>query len=250
MARDRPAQQPFMPVFVPVYAVNFPDPFILLHGEPFLAYATNANEEQTNVQMAVSPDMVRWQPLRTPDGKLRDAMPVLPTWAKEGWTWAPEMVRNGERYLLYFTAREAKSVLQCTGVAESRDRLSSFKSSAPEPLICQRALGGTIPCGAEALLGRRARDVRPIEGHRCVGHDVVIDQQIQPVRGGRGFDVNVVAPVLDSRRIVRSTVIGQAGREAGLLVDADNIVIPARYPVDLIHDRGANDFASRYVTLA
>lgn len=131
--------------FVPVYAVNFPDPFILPYGKRFLAYATNANGGQANVQMAVSNDLVTWQPLRDDKGKLHDAMPVLPSWAKEGWTWAPEVVRHGEgRYLLYFTAREAKSGLQCTGVAVSGDPLGPFVSSAPEPLVCQRDLGGTI----------------------------------------------------------------------------------------------------------
>jgi beta-xylosidase len=54
------------------------------------------------------------------------------------------VVRHGERYLLYFTAREAKSGLQCTGVAVSSDPLGPFVSSAPEPLVCQRDLGGTI----------------------------------------------------------------------------------------------------------
>ena len=139
-AREPTASQPF----APVYQTNFPDPFILPHDGRFLAYATNANGGQANVQMAVSPDLVNWQPLRDTKGKLHDAMPVLPSWAKKGWTWAPEVVRHGDGYLLYFTAREAKSGLQCTGVAESRDPLGPFVSRALEPLVCQRDLGGTI----------------------------------------------------------------------------------------------------------
>jgi beta-xylosidase len=129
--------------FVPVYEVNFPDPFIVPHGEEFLAYATNAERFQANVQMAVSRDMVSWEPLRT-RGKLHDAMPVLPSWAKPGWTWAPEVMKHGEDYLLYFTAREAKSDRQCTGVARSADPKGPFVSQATEPLVCQRELGGTI----------------------------------------------------------------------------------------------------------
>lgn len=129
--------------FVPVYKVNFPDPFVLPHEGRYLAYATNAERDQANVQMAVSEDLVNWAPLRAGD-KLHDAMPVLPVWATRGWTWAPEVLAHQGRYLLFFTAREKTSGRQCTGVATSTDPLGPFTSDAMEPLICQRDLGGTI----------------------------------------------------------------------------------------------------------
>jgi beta-xylosidase len=135
------AQNP--PPFVPVYETNFPDPFIVPHGGKFLAYATNAERGAANVQMAVSSNLIDWAPLRQGD-KLHDAMPTLPPWAQVGWTWAPEVIRNGERYLLYFTAREKRSGRQCTGVAASADPMGPFVSTAAEPLVCQRELGGTI----------------------------------------------------------------------------------------------------------
>lgn len=129
--------------FVPVYEANFPDPFVLPHKGRFLAYATNAERMQANVQMAVSDDLTSWVPLKT-GGKLHDAMPVLPTWAKPGWTWAPEVMAHQGRYLLYFTARERASGRQCTGVAESDNPLGPFVDASDRPLICQRELGGTI----------------------------------------------------------------------------------------------------------
>lgn len=129
--------------FVPVYETNFPDPFILPHNGQYLAYATNAERMQANVQMAASSNLIDWAPIRT-DGKLHDAMPTLPSWAKEGWTWAPEVIRLGSEYLLYFTARERRSDRQCTGVARSADPRGPFVSDATEPLVCQRELGGTI----------------------------------------------------------------------------------------------------------
>lgn len=131
------------PPFAPVYETNFPDPFIVPYDGRFLAYATNAERLQANVQMAASPDLVNWAPLRS-GGKLHDAMPVLPNWAKEGWTWAPEVMKHGDQYLLFFTARERSSGRQCTGVARSANPLGPFVSNAPEPLVCQRDLGGTI----------------------------------------------------------------------------------------------------------
>ena len=129
--------------FVPVYTVNFPDPFVIPQDGRFLAYATNAEGDRANVQMATSEDLVTWAPLER-DGKLHDAMPVLPRWAERGWTWAPEVLKLENRYLLFFTARETASGRQCTGVAESADPLGPFTSEATEPLVCQRDLGGTI----------------------------------------------------------------------------------------------------------
>lgn len=131
------------PLFLPVYETNFPDPFIVSHEGRYLAYATNAARYQANVQMAVSDDLLNWAPLRK-NGKLHDAMPVLPSWAERGWTWAPEVLKLQNRYLLYFTARERSSKLQCTGVAQSDNPLGPFVSDATEPLVCQRDLGGTI----------------------------------------------------------------------------------------------------------
>jgi beta-xylosidase len=130
--------------FAPVYRANFPDPFVLPHDARFLAYATNAQRDQANVQMAVSDDLVNWSMLKDAGGRLHDAMPVLPSWAQRGWTWAPEVLAHNDRFLLFFTARERASGRQCTGVAQSADPLGPFVSAAAEPLICQRELGGTI----------------------------------------------------------------------------------------------------------
>lgn len=129
--------------FVPVYRANFPDPFILEHEDRYLAFATNAERDEANVQMAVSEDLVNWVPLKR-EGKLHDAMPVLPQWAERGWTWAPEVLKQGDRFLLFFTARERASGRQCTGVAESADPFGPYISTAEAPLVCQRELGGTI----------------------------------------------------------------------------------------------------------
>lgn len=130
--------------FVPVFTTDFPDPFILPHQGKFLAYATNATQLRANVQMAASDNLVDWALVKTADGKLHDAMPVLPAWAKPGWTWAPEVVRVGEGYVLYFTARERASDRQCVGVATASDPRGPFVGQDSGPLVCQREEGGTI----------------------------------------------------------------------------------------------------------
>ena len=109
----------------------------------YLAFATNATGLRANVQVARSSDLSQWSLIKR-NGSLYDAMPTLPIWASPGHTWAPEVIRIGGRYLLYFTARERNSGLQCIGVAAADAPLGPYVSAATEPLLCQRDLGGTI----------------------------------------------------------------------------------------------------------
>jgi beta-xylosidase len=142
-----PAEEPS---FVPVFSQDFADPHVVEHKGEFLAYATNPPGGVANVQMASSRDLVNWQSVRDSANpkKPHDAMPELGAWAKEGWTWAPEVIRIGERWLLYYTAKDRKSDLQCLGVASASDPRGPFRDSSAEPLVCQRALGGTIDANA------------------------------------------------------------------------------------------------------
>ena len=132
--------------FVPVLRADFPDPFIVRHGGEYLAYATNSGVGRANVQVASSTDLATWTPLRAPggSGRLHDAMPTLPAWARRGNTWAPEVLRTAAGYVLYFTARYARTQQQCVGAAVSRSPRGPFVSAAAEPLVCQTDLGGTI----------------------------------------------------------------------------------------------------------
>ena len=132
------------PAFVPVLSTDFPDPFILPWGGGYFAYATNAQGFAANVQMAMSRDLKNWMPLKA-GSVLHDALPNLPDWAAPGKTWAPEVLRNGNSYVLYFTAQERKSGLQCIGVAVSAtDPRGPFTPQGTAPLVCQRGEGGTI----------------------------------------------------------------------------------------------------------
>lgn len=74
----------------PVYARDFPDPFVLPHGGRFYAYATQTRG--TGFQLLESADLVRWEqrPLDFPVPWARDHL------------WAPEVAeRNGTFYLTY-----------------------------------------------------------------------------------------------------------------------------------------------------
>jgi beta-xylosidase len=131
------------PSFVPVFETNFPDPHIVQHGGEFIAYATNAG---INLPMATSRDLVRWSLVMDPtDPKKRlDGMPVLAPWVKEGFTWAPEVMKIGQRWLLYYTANHRKKDVQCIGLAVADNPKGPFRDSSAEPLVCQFDLGGTI----------------------------------------------------------------------------------------------------------
>jgi beta-xylosidase len=131
------------PSFVPVFKQDFPDAFVLPHGSEFIAYATNNG---ANVPVATSPDLVHWAFEADPahPGKILDALPELGSWAKGGYTWAPEVLALNGKYLLYYTASARRENAQCVGVASASDPKGPFRDSSAAPLLCQTELGGTI----------------------------------------------------------------------------------------------------------
>lgn len=131
------------PAFVPVFETNFPDPFIVQHGGEFIAYSTN---DGPNLPMATSRDLVNWSFVMDPADpkKKRDGMPKLGPWAKEGFTWAPEVMKIGDKWILYYTAAYRKQNIQCLGAAVASDPKGPFVDTSPEPFLCQKDFGGTI----------------------------------------------------------------------------------------------------------
>ena len=129
------------PSFVPVYRDNFPDPHIVLHNGEFIAYATNSG---INLPMLTSRDLVTWTPVVGTDGKRLDGMPHLAPWVEEGRTWAPEVMRVGNRWLLYYTARHRARKVQCLGIAAADNPKGPFRDSSTAPVVCQPEEGGTI----------------------------------------------------------------------------------------------------------
>ena len=85
----------------PVLDADFPDPAVILAPDGhYYAYATQTLREGTwiNIQVARSADLVHWD-------FLGDAMPQKPDWARETQDlWAPFVLQDGDRYLMYFSA--------------------------------------------------------------------------------------------------------------------------------------------------
>lgn len=171
------ADAPTPDAFVPVLRENFPDAFVLLHGSRFIAYATN---EGRNVPVAVSNDLVNWGFPRDSAGKPLDAMPTLGAWAKEGFTWAPEVSRIGGRYLLYYTANDRRRDMQCVGVAVATDPLGPFVDSRTEPLVCQTDIGGTIDANVLADADGKLYLYYKNDGNRVGKSSAIWGQRLAP----------------------------------------------------------------------
>jgi beta-xylosidase len=94
---------------------------------------------QENVPTAISSDLTHWT-------QAPDALPVLPSWAAPSisMTWAPAAVQRGVGWVLYFSTQEKSSNLECIGAAVSDSPAGPYRDRSASPLLCQRALGGSI----------------------------------------------------------------------------------------------------------
>lgn len=118
----------------PVYPDNVPDPALLRVGSTFYLFATQGDGR--NIQELTSSDLVHWT-------RQSDALPTLPTWA-QGDTWAPEVIKAGDEYVMFFAARDQESGHECLGRAESRTPQGPYADTSGRPFVCQRDLGGSI----------------------------------------------------------------------------------------------------------
>jgi len=134
---------------------NFPDPFVARFGKTFHAYATGnqVGGAQMNVQLIRSTNLTRWTaPV--------EAFPAanLPAWVDHGHpqVWAPEVIKSGALYLLYFNARHAELTRterppegprvmkrHCLGAAVS-DRPEGPFIGLRSPLVCSQFPDGVI----------------------------------------------------------------------------------------------------------
>ncbi len=119
----------------PVYAGDFPDPSVVLVGGRYWAYSTGSGGR--NLQVMSSPDLTTWtRPV--------DPLPVLPSWARPGLTWAPGVLPRTGLFMMYYTVRDARLGRQCVSVATSPVPEGPFADTSSGPLVCQVSNGGSI----------------------------------------------------------------------------------------------------------
>lgn len=119
----------------PVYAHNFPDPFVLKVGKTYYAYATNS--DSVDIPTLHSRDLVHWT-----SGS--DAFPVPPRWVSSD-IWAPDVFRGSTgKYVMYYAARDSAIGHECLGRAVAASPAGPFIDRSSKPVLCQASLGGDI----------------------------------------------------------------------------------------------------------
>jgi arabinan endo-1,5-alpha-L-arabinosidase len=130
----------------PVIDADFPDPDVIRAPDGFYyAYATQTKKDGRwiDIQLARSADLVHWR-------LLGDAMPVKPSWAaKTQDFWAPDVVRTGYGYILYFSAKPDAALSDdrqgmCLGVATATSPAGPF-TDIGRPLKCGEGFANIDP---------------------------------------------------------------------------------------------------------
>jgi beta-xylosidase len=95
-----------------------------------------------------STDLITWT--QVIDDTVRgSALADLAPWSEFGGNWAPSVLERPEnppeqRFVLWYTAKEASTGLECLGVAAAATPAGPFSDTATAPAYCQRDQGGTI----------------------------------------------------------------------------------------------------------
>lgn len=120
---------------------SLPNPFVLRDGDRYLMFTTEARDAvgaKQNVPVLTSTDLATWS-------FVRDALPTVGAWAVPEATWAPDVARIGDGWVLFYTARLAEHLpdTQCIGAATAATPEGPYVPE-PDPIVCQLDRGGSI----------------------------------------------------------------------------------------------------------
>lgn len=104
----------------PVFARDFPDPFVLRVGAVYYAYGTTTAWQALNHLFPIlrSTDLVHWR-------YVADVFTTPPDWGFGDW-WAPDVAVRAGTYYLYYVGHSVANGLHCIGVATARSPLGPF----------------------------------------------------------------------------------------------------------------------------
>lgn len=117
------------------YPQDFPDPFVFRAGAFW--YALSTQRGLNTVPVIRSADLVHWE-------DRGNALPRLPGWSRFGATWAPSVLAVPGGFVLYYTAADATTGLQCLSQAFSPLPDGPYVDVSTGPFICQTDRGGSI----------------------------------------------------------------------------------------------------------
>ena len=130
-----PVAPPPLAYVNPVLDADFPDPALIRAPDGYhYAYATQTERggNWVNIQVARSADLMRWD-------HLGEALPTKPVWASKTQDfWAPHVTRDGERYIMYYSAKPDNADERhglCLAVAIASAPAGPFVDVG-DPLLC------------------------------------------------------------------------------------------------------------------
>ena len=174
----------------PVLDADFPDPSVIRSADHrYYAYATQTQRDGRwiNIQVARSPDLVHWQ-------HLGDALPAKPRWASKTQDfWAPDVIRDGSRYVMYYSAKPDTS--------DERHGLCLAAATSTSPAGPFTDIGHPLNCGEGFVnIDPKAFD-DPVSGKRLLywgsGFKPIKVQELGPDRlsfAQRSVPTDLVSP--------------------------------------------------------
>jgi GH43 family beta-xylosidase len=138
-----PPADPAAPARIVTPGEDAPNPFVVVDGDRYLLYSTQESFFEPNVPLRTGPSLDRL-------GPPVDVLPTLPAWAMQGFTWAPDVRRVEDGWVLWFTAAvaegrpDAPRYTQCIGVAVAEEAEGPFEPVGDSPAICQLDRWGSI----------------------------------------------------------------------------------------------------------
>src|SRR4051794_7670188 len=223
----------------PVIDADFPDPSIMRAPDSYYyAYATQTERggKWINIQVARSSDLVHWQ-------YLGDALRSKPGWASGTQDfWAPDVIRDGSRYFMYFSAKPNTS--------DERHGLCLAVATAASPAGPFIDIGHPLKCGESFVnIDPKAFD-DPATGRHLLywgsGFKPLKVEELAPDRisfapGGRAMDLVGPSAVKDAFPVlVEGSWVIRHGEHYYLFYSGDNCCGPkANYAVMVARSRSA-----------
>jgi beta-xylosidase len=124
----RALRSAFRPGSASVYCNDFPDPFVLVDGGDYYAYATNTFG--FHVPVLTSGGLFD-------DGARKEGLPNVASWASEEIVWAPAVAEMADRYVMWYSTSPLGRDVKCLSVATASAPDGPFVDESSQPLRCE-----------------------------------------------------------------------------------------------------------------
>src|ERR1700712_457623 len=141
------------------FSGDFPDPSVVAEGSTYPAFATQSGYWDANQHTFVCGPNDAAPSAPTPCRNIQrtggpgpngpwtvrsDGLEQMPSWADQGYTWAPSVLKIAGQWLMYYTTRQHSTGQQCISVATAPTLTQIFVDRSSGPLVCQNSRGGSI----------------------------------------------------------------------------------------------------------